>query len=417
MVVMTHSRAYSKPTCRPSSTRTASSPDEAHRNLRKALEQAPIAMGAHGPEILSYELVRATLRDPRFQVPQGTRPRDAGHHVGPAVAARQHQPAGDERRRPHPAAPTRVEGVHTAVGHPARRHHRRRHQRADRSARCEGRCEVVADIARPYPVPIISALLGAPREDWRLFSDWADDFFKLFSWNVAEYETDILTAWGATRRLHRRHGRQPARITHRRPDLRTDPRRGRRRPLDDRRAADACRRHPDGRHGHHPQSVGRRGGRLLRLSRAVGAAGGAPGTGDEGSRRGNAVLPGDIRRDADDHRGRRDQRRDDPRGHVRHVQHRRREPRPRRVHRAGSLRHHARGRLADAVVRRGCALLPWREPGSTRNGRGARRDGRVGCPICGGTGSRSGSRSSESAVRQHFRSRSTPPRSRARPRR
>jgi cytochrome P450 len=60
----------------------------------------------------------------------------------------------------------------------------------------QGRCEVVADIARPYPVPIISALLGAPREDWRLFSDWADDFFKLFSWNVAEHESDILGAWG-----------------------------------------------------------------------------------------------------------------------------------------------------------------------------------------------------------------------------
>src|SRR6476619_1956586 len=49
----------------------ASSPAEAHRNLRKALEQAPIALGAHGPEILSYELVRTTLRDSRFQVPRG----------------------------------------------------------------------------------------------------------------------------------------------------------------------------------------------------------------------------------------------------------------------------------------------------------------------------------------------------------
>src|SRR3954467_12094117 len=49
----------------------ASSPDEAHRNLRKALEQGPIAMGAHGPEILSYGLVRATLRDSRFQGPRG----------------------------------------------------------------------------------------------------------------------------------------------------------------------------------------------------------------------------------------------------------------------------------------------------------------------------------------------------------
>ena len=49
----------------------APNPDEAHRNLRKALEQGPIAMGAHGPEILSYELVRATLRDARFIVPPG----------------------------------------------------------------------------------------------------------------------------------------------------------------------------------------------------------------------------------------------------------------------------------------------------------------------------------------------------------
>ncbi|MBY0287658.1 MAG: hypothetical protein K2X52_10950 [Mycobacteriaceae bacterium] len=38
-------------------------------------------------------------------------------------------------------------------------------------------------------------LLGAPSEDWKLFSGWADDFFKLFSWNVAEHENAILRAW------------------------------------------------------------------------------------------------------------------------------------------------------------------------------------------------------------------------------
>jgi cytochrome P450 len=38
-----------------------------------------------------------------------------------------------------------------------------------------GTCDVVTDIARPYPVPIIRALLGAPREDWQRFSPWADD--------------------------------------------------------------------------------------------------------------------------------------------------------------------------------------------------------------------------------------------------
>ena len=61
----------------------ASTPDEAHRNLRKALEQGPIAMGAHGPEILSYELVRATLRDPRFQVPRGLGLETQGITSGP----------------------------------------------------------------------------------------------------------------------------------------------------------------------------------------------------------------------------------------------------------------------------------------------------------------------------------------------
>jgi cytochrome P450 len=57
-----------------------------------------------------------------------------------------------------------------------------------------GRCDVVADIARPYPIPIICALLGAPRADWQLFSDWTDDIFKIFSWNVANDAPVILRA-------------------------------------------------------------------------------------------------------------------------------------------------------------------------------------------------------------------------------
>jgi cytochrome P450 len=60
-----------------------------------------------------------------------------------------------------------------------------------------GRCDVVTDIARQYPVQIICALLGAPRKDWGLFSDWADDFFKAFEWNVAEDTPEILRAWEA----------------------------------------------------------------------------------------------------------------------------------------------------------------------------------------------------------------------------
>src|SRR6516225_12349121 len=47
------------------------SPDEAHEIISEARRQAPIAIGPHGPELVTYELVRTVLRDPRFRVPQG----------------------------------------------------------------------------------------------------------------------------------------------------------------------------------------------------------------------------------------------------------------------------------------------------------------------------------------------------------
>jgi cytochrome P450 len=61
-----------------------------------------------------------------------------------------------------------------------------------------GRCEFVADIARPYPIPIICALLGAPRADWQQFSRWAGDIFKIVSFDcdLTEEEPVILKAWG-----------------------------------------------------------------------------------------------------------------------------------------------------------------------------------------------------------------------------
>jgi cytochrome P450 len=174
----------------------ATTPDEAHRNLRKALEQGPIAMGAHGPEILSYQLVRATLRDARFQVPRGLGLETQGITDGPLwqrASTSLLAMNGDDHNRLRrlvskaftPRSVSRLDDIIVDVI-----------TRLTVPLAAKGRCEVVADIARPYPVPIISALLGAPRDDWKLFSDWADDFFKLFSWNVAEYENDILTAWG-----------------------------------------------------------------------------------------------------------------------------------------------------------------------------------------------------------------------------
>ncbi|MBK9179379.1 MAG: cytochrome P450 [Acidimicrobiales bacterium] len=50
----------------------------------------------------------------------------------------------------------------------------------------EGRCELVADVCEPYPIPIICELLGAPKQDWKLFSRWATDILRVFNANLAE---------------------------------------------------------------------------------------------------------------------------------------------------------------------------------------------------------------------------------------
>jgi cytochrome P450 len=49
-----------------------------------------------------------------------------------------------------------------------------------------GRCELVSDICEPYPIPIICELLGAPKSDWKQFSAWATDIFKMFNGDAVE---------------------------------------------------------------------------------------------------------------------------------------------------------------------------------------------------------------------------------------
>jgi cytochrome P450 len=175
----------------------ARSPEEAHDLIRRAQRLSPIAMGRHGLEMLTYDLVRTVQRDDRFAMPKGVNLAAQGvtsgelwdkcvtgilsldgeaHHRQRRLVAKAFTPKACERLRG-----TCVDIVNELVDHHAG----------------AGRCDVVADIARQYPIPVICALLGASRQDWQKFSAWAEDVFKLFDWNVAEDGVDILRAWKA----------------------------------------------------------------------------------------------------------------------------------------------------------------------------------------------------------------------------
>ena len=175
----------------------AKSPREAHELIRQARQQGPIAMGPHGPEVLSYDLVRTVLRDDRFAMPKGIALAMQGitsgelwdialkgllsldgaeHHRQRRLVSKAFTPKAAERLR---TTCTEVVGdlIDAQAG--------------------AGRCDAVADIAMRYPIPIICAMLGTPSSDWHRFSDWADDVFKIFDWNVVNDEAVILAAWNA----------------------------------------------------------------------------------------------------------------------------------------------------------------------------------------------------------------------------
>lgn len=170
-------------------------PREAHRRIARAREYGPIAMGSHGPEVLSYELVRTVLRDDRFAVPQGFGLPAQGITSGPLWdraagsmlclhGAEHHRLRKLVARTFTPKAAARMQNTCGEVINElidARVH--------------TGSCDVVADICRPYPIPIICELLGAPRKDWQRFDGWAEDVLRLFSWTAAENAALILDAW------------------------------------------------------------------------------------------------------------------------------------------------------------------------------------------------------------------------------
>ncbi|MGV0646154.1 cytochrome P450 [Mycolicibacterium sp. XJ2546] len=173
-------------------------PQQIYPQFRAAQQVAPIALGPIGPEVISYEMARTVLRDPRFGIPQGIHLSAHGITSGPLwdrVTRSILNMDGAEHRRLRglvskaftPRGTARMDPtIHAVVN-----------ELIDRVAN-QGGCEFVADIAKPYPIPVICALLGAPPEDWQQFSRWAEDIFKIVSFDcdLAAEQPVILAAWG-----------------------------------------------------------------------------------------------------------------------------------------------------------------------------------------------------------------------------
>ena len=158
---------------------------EATAAMEAARERHWLARTPIGYAVTRYADVVAILRDRRFHSAMSLIPQMAGIDDPEFTARRQRSilsMEGDEHARlrrlvapafsPKAAERLRpfmrevVDGLVDAV--------------AD-----TGRCELVADVCEPYPIPIVCELLGAPKEDWKLFSAWATDIFRIFNNDVA----------------------------------------------------------------------------------------------------------------------------------------------------------------------------------------------------------------------------------------
>jgi cytochrome P450 len=169
--------------------------EDPHRLLRLAREQSPLATDPFGIGALSYDAVRTVLRDRRFRQPDAMGLAAMGVTSGPLWdrAARSILSLdGEEHHRLRklvvraftPASAGKLHAAMTEVI-----------TELTNPVTAAGKCDIVADVARPYPIPIICELLGVPRQDWRLFSALADEIFKIFGLSAASDAPSIMRAF------------------------------------------------------------------------------------------------------------------------------------------------------------------------------------------------------------------------------
>ena len=142
-------------------------PQDICPQFRAAQRAAPIALGPIGPEVLSTIWPGRVCAIHGSVIPPGIHLSAHGVTSGPLwdrVTRSILCMEGEEHRRLRslvsraftPRATARMhDTIHAVIN-----------ELIDRVVD-SGRCEFVDRLARPYPIPVICALLGAPREDWQ----------------------------------------------------------------------------------------------------------------------------------------------------------------------------------------------------------------------------------------------------------
>ena len=182
----------------------APTPDAAHRAIRQAQQQGPIAMGAHGPELLSYELARTALRDHRLCPPPGLGLEAQGLTSG-RLWDRVKQSPLSINGADHSGLRRLVSEADTPRSWPARQDDRRRPDTVDRSADGVGTLRGRRRHSSPDPVPVICALLGAPAKTGNCSLRGRMNFQDIHV-ECRRARARDQQGVGRTRRLRRRHG-------------------------------------------------------------------------------------------------------------------------------------------------------------------------------------------------------------------
>jgi cytochrome P450 len=167
--------------------------DDINDLVRRASERSWIARNQFGFTILHYDDVVAVLRDKRWHSAAARIPEMYGITDEAFLARRRTSilsAEGDEH--------TRLRRLVGQAFSPRAADRLRPFMREVIGGLVDavapnGRADIAVDICEPYPIPIICELLGAPKEDWQLFSRLATDVLRIFNANLQE-ELPIIVA-------------------------------------------------------------------------------------------------------------------------------------------------------------------------------------------------------------------------------